>query len=168
MKNKNVFEETIKTLTDDAMLLQQKFHKLQESGDIRASIDCLRLLKDTLSLIKEYDWHLEYSEYKTDGHKEVAVWEQNHSGEIRNHKKWNVSKISVKDNGDCILSEMSDDLYDNLTNVGIAMKHAILQIMDKYQNIDYNTAYEYVKTLPDNLVEGDNEECIPVYGVIHK
>ena len=53
-------------LQNDAMSLQQKFHKSQESGDIRASIDCLRLLKDTLSLIKEYDWHLEYSEYKTD------------------------------------------------------------------------------------------------------
>ena len=91
MENKNVFEETVKTLTNDAMSLQQKFHKLQESGDIRASIDCLRLLKDTLSLIKEYDWHLEYSEYKTDEHKEVAVWEQNHAGEIRNHKKWNIS-----------------------------------------------------------------------------
>ena len=63
MENKNVFEETVKTLTNDAMSLQQKFHKLQESGDIRASIDCLRLLKDTLSLIKEYDWHLEYSEW---------------------------------------------------------------------------------------------------------
>lgn len=90
MENKNVFEETVKTLTNDAMSLQQKFHKLQESGDIRASIDCLRLLKDTLSLIKEYDWHLEYSEYETDGHKEVSVWEQNHAGEIRNHKRWNV------------------------------------------------------------------------------
>ena len=91
MENKNVFEETVKTLTNDAMSLQQKFHKLQESGDIRASIDCLRLLKDTLSLIKEYDWHLEYSEYETDGHKEVSVWEQNHAGEIRNHMVWNVT-----------------------------------------------------------------------------
>ena len=90
MENKNLFEETVKTLTNDAMSLQQKFHKLQESGDIRESIDCLRLLKDTLSLIKEYDWHLEYSEYETDGHKEVSVWEQNHAGEIRNHKRWNV------------------------------------------------------------------------------
>lgn len=95
MENKNVFEETVKTLTDDAMSLQQKFHKLQESGDIRASIDCLRLLKDTLSLIKEYDWHLEYSEYEIDGHKEIAVWEQNHSGEIRNYKKWEIGKTMI-------------------------------------------------------------------------
>ena len=168
MENKNVFNETVETLTKDASSLQQKFHKLQETGDIRASIDCLRLLKDTLSLIKEYDWHLEYSEYKTDGQRQVAVWEQNHCGDIRNHKIWNVGQISVKDNGDYIISEMSDDLEDNLINLGIAMKHAILQIMDKYKNIDYDTAYQYVKTLPDNLIEGDDEECVPVFGLTHK
>lgn len=168
MENKNLFEETVKTLTDDAMSLQQKFHKLQESGDIRASIDCLRLLKDTLSLIKEYDWHLEYSEYKTDGHKEIAVWEQNHSGEIRNHKKWNVNQLSITNDGKSILSEMGDNLEHNLMNVGIVMKHAIFQIVNQYENIDYDTAYEFVKTLPDYLIEGNDKESIPVYGMTHK
>lgn len=90
MENKNVFNETVETLIKDATSLQQKFHKLQETGDIRASIDCLRLLKDTLSLIKEYDWQLMYSEYSTDGQKQVAIWEQNHCGDIRNHKVWDV------------------------------------------------------------------------------
>lgn len=66
-KTENIFNETVKTLTEDAMSLQQKFHKLQEENNIKGSIDCLRLLKDTLSLIREYDWHLEYSEYKADG-----------------------------------------------------------------------------------------------------
>lgn len=97
-KTENIFNETVKTLTNDAMLLQQKFHKLQDSNDIRASIDCLRLLKDTLSLIKEYDWHLEYSEYKTNGKKQIAVWEQNHCGDIKNHKIWNIANLSNKDN----------------------------------------------------------------------
>ncbi|MBQ4523340.1 MAG: hypothetical protein IJA10_10375 [Lachnospiraceae bacterium] len=90
MENKNVFNKTVETLTKDAKSLTEKFHKLQETGDIRASIDCLRLLKDTLSLIKEYDWRLMYSEYETDGKKQVSVWEQNHCGDIRNHKIWNV------------------------------------------------------------------------------
>lgn len=89
-KTENIFYETVKTLTEDAMSLQQKFHKLQEDNNIKGSIDCLRLLKDTLSLIREYDWHLEYSEYKTDGIKQVAVWEQNHCGDIKNHKIWDV------------------------------------------------------------------------------
>ena len=59
------------------------------------TIDTLRLLKDTLSFIKEYDWHLEYSEYETDGHNEVAVWEQNHSCEIRNYKKWTIGNTTI-------------------------------------------------------------------------
>lgn len=94
-EKKNVFEETVRTLTEDAVSLQKKFHKSQENNDIRTSIDCLRLLKDTLSLIKEYDWELKYSEYQIDGHKEVSVWEQNHSGEIRNHKTWTVNDTTT-------------------------------------------------------------------------
>lgn len=96
-KTENIFNETVKTLTEDAMSLQQKFHKLQEDNNIKGSIDCLRLLKDTLSLIKEYDWHLEYSEYKTDGRKQISVWEQNHCGEIKNHKIWNIDTSTYDD-----------------------------------------------------------------------
>lgn len=96
-RTENIFNETVKTLTEDAMSLQQKFHKLQEDNNIKGSIDCLRLLKDTLSLIKEYDWHLEYSEYKTDGKKQVAVWEQNHCGDIKNHKIWNIDTSTYDD-----------------------------------------------------------------------
>lgn len=73
-KTENIFNEIVKTLTDDVASLQQKFHKLQEDNNIKGSIDCLRLLKDTLSLIKEYDWHLEYSEYKTDSKKNKLLF----------------------------------------------------------------------------------------------
>ncbi|MCM1232985.1 MAG: hypothetical protein NC489_22900, partial [Ruminococcus flavefaciens] len=93
-KTENIFNETVKTLIEDAVSLQQKFHKLQNSGDMRGSIEALRLLKDTLSLIKEYDWHLEYSEYKTNGKKQVAVWKQNHCGDIKNHKIWDIATTS--------------------------------------------------------------------------
>lgn len=96
-KTENIFNETVKTLTDDAMSLQQKFHKLQEENNIKGSIDCLRLLKDTLSLIKEYDWHLEYSEYKVDGRKQISVWEQNHCGDIKNLKIWNIDTSTYDD-----------------------------------------------------------------------
>lgn len=96
--NKNIFDETVETLTKDAKALTERYNKyVSAEADPdncvfrnKMTIDTLRLLKDTLSLIKEYDWHLEYSEYETDNHKEIAVWEQNHSGEIRNHKKWTV------------------------------------------------------------------------------
>nr|DAZ07504.1 MAG TPA: hypothetical protein [Caudoviricetes sp.] len=95
---KNIFDETVETLIKDAKALTERYNRyvsVEADPDNCAyrnkmTIDTLRLLKDTLSLIKEYDWHLEYSEYETDNHKEIAVWEQNHSGEIRNHKKWTV------------------------------------------------------------------------------
>lgn len=85
---KNIFDETVETLINDAEVLTKKYHDLLGNGKIKEAIDNLRLLKDTLSLINEYDWHLEYSEYVTGIHNEVEIWEQNHSGEIRNKKSW--------------------------------------------------------------------------------
>ena len=87
----NVFENTVEMLIDDANSLQKKFNKLQDNNDFRGAIDCMRLLKDCLALIKEYDWKLKYSEYETEGNKQIAIWEQNHCGEIKNHKKWSVN-----------------------------------------------------------------------------
>lgn len=98
MERKNVFDETVKTLISDASRLTTRYDKLVSNGDNRDAIDTLRLLKDTLSLIKEYDWKLEYSEYETSENKQIAVWEQNHSGDIRNHKVWNVTDKKNKSN----------------------------------------------------------------------
>lgn len=89
---KNIFDETVDTLINDAKVLTERYNKYVKaesepdncSFTNKMSIDTLRLLKDTLSLIKEYDWHLEYSENDN----EISIWEQNHSGEIRNKRKW--------------------------------------------------------------------------------
>lgn len=138
-KQNNIFEQTVKTLTKDALLLQDKFHKLQESDNIKASIDTLRLLKDTLNLIKEYDWQLKYSEYRTDGHKEVAVWEQNHSGEIRNHKKWIVYEKD-NDNNNALINLLEGYILQNKSYVsdngdnirGVEKSFSIAKLCDKY------------------------------------
>ena len=90
--NKNIFDETVNTLIKDAKALTERYNRyVNAEADPdncafrnKMTIDTLRLLKDTLSLIKEYDWHLEYSE--NDG--KISIWEQNHSGEIRNKKEW--------------------------------------------------------------------------------
>lgn len=91
MSNTNIFDETVKTLTEDAQSLQKKFSTFQEKNDFHGALDCMRLLKDTLSLIKEYDWQLMYSEYETDGHRQVSVWKQNHAGEIKDTKVWDIT-----------------------------------------------------------------------------
>lgn len=140
-KTENIFNETVKTLTDDAMSLQQKFHKLQEDNNIKASIDCLRLLKDTLSLIREYDWHLEYSEYKTDGKKQVAVWEQNHCGDIRNYKAWNVTSSDQDRNrwyfmfDDAISSGQSFLSYNGHLHRNSGKSYALAKLCNKYDGI---------------------------------
>lgn len=94
MENKNVFEDTVVTLIEDAKKLQVKFSKCQENNNFTEAISCMRLLKDTLSLIKEYDWKLKYLELETTTGKQINIWEQNHCGEIRNHKKWNINEFN--------------------------------------------------------------------------
>lgn len=91
METKNVFEETVNTLVEDANSLTKQYNGWVKQGEHKKAIDILRLLKDTLALIKEYDWHLEYSENEDDIRKEVSVWEQNHNGDIKNQKTWNVA-----------------------------------------------------------------------------
>ena len=98
MENKNVFEETVVTLIEDAKKLQAKFSKCQENNDFRSALDTMRLLKDTLSLIKEYDWELKYSELETTTGKQLKIWEQNHCGEIRNHNEWIVNENHEENN----------------------------------------------------------------------
>lgn len=82
--DKNIFDTTVEVLTNDTNALTKKYHDSLNNWKIREAIDTLRLLKDTLSLIKEYDWHLEYSDING----EISVWEQNHSGETRKKRKW--------------------------------------------------------------------------------
>lgn len=109
MENKNVFEETVETLIKDAKKLQAKFSKCQENNNFTEALSCMRLLKDTLSLIKEYDWELKYVEHETTTGKQLKIWEQNHCGEIRNHKKWIVNEdnrimyIDFHDNGKALV-----------------------------------------------------------------
>ena len=62
---KNIFDETVETLIKDAKALTERYNRyvsVEADPDNCAyrnkmTIDTLRLLKDTLSLIKEYDWH---------------------------------------------------------------------------------------------------------------
>lgn len=138
MENKNVFEETVEILIKDAKKLQAKFSKCQENNDFRSALDTMRLLKDILSLIKEYDWELKYSEYETDGHKEVSIWEQNHSGDIKNIKRYKVSEsknVWIDKFESCISSNNSYicTYADECRNSG--KSYALSMLCDKHNGI---------------------------------
>lgn len=113
MENKNVFEETVSMLIEDVKSLQKKFTILQEKNDFRGSLDVMRLLKDTLYLIKEYDWSLKYSEYSDGKKRQVSIWEQNHSGEIRNHKIWNISDDTHVIDNNNLTNNMWYNMFEN-------------------------------------------------------
>ena len=112
---KNVFDLTVETLINDAKSLQSKFTTLQEKNDFRGAIDCMRLLKDTLSLIKEYDWQLKFLEQETPNGKQVFVWEQNHSGDIKNHKLYEVATIADAP----VVNNIKRDMYIDCETINI-------------------------------------------------
>lgn len=141
MENKNVFEETVKTLIEDAKKLQAKLSKCQENNNFTEALSCMRLLKDTLSLIKEYDWELKYSELETTTGKQLNIWEQNHCGEIRNVKKYNISESKKSDN--IWINKFESCISKNESYIctypdecrGSGKSYAIAMLCDKYNGI---------------------------------
>jgi len=76
------------------------------SSDPNKTLNEIKTLREILNLIDTYDWKPMHSEYTTNENidsgcanvikyrsiKQVAVWEQNGEGQIRNHKVWNVKE----------------------------------------------------------------------------
>jgi len=131
--NDNFYDGIVNNLKQEAKHLNDRLTKLRNShgNDVmNGYIATLKSLRETLDLIKKYDWNLMYSEYGVENEKEImrindsiddvinialannktrneirdeidylikkkdnyiteiAVWEQNHDGQIRNHKVW--------------------------------------------------------------------------------
>jgi len=135
--NDNFYDGIVNNLKQEAKHLNNKISIFRSKHDIQNCIVALKALRETLDLIKKYDWQLMYSEYgventnnqlnkledilnlfneniKKDDNTykntsevfeiltklwnepkseskfitEIAVWEQNHDGQIRNHKVW--------------------------------------------------------------------------------
>ena len=83
-------EDLVMFLEKDCEKLQRKMESALESNDIGTYKNLMRALADANDLIRKNEWKLMYTKYLTDGHREVAIWEQNHNGDIRNHKVWEV------------------------------------------------------------------------------
>lgn len=111
-------EDLIKFLEKDCEKLQQKMENALELNDFGTYKNLMRALADANDLIRRNEWKLKYSEYETDGHKEVAVWEQNHEGEIRNHKRWSQEKMIKTIN---VLDSAFDNYIKNNTKDGVCM-----------------------------------------------
>jgi hypothetical protein len=127
----NYYEGIVKNLKRDAESLSKGLKNILEnnSGDINKYIGMTKALKETLSLIKEFDWQLKYSQYETsesDGtnkHFEVAIWEQNSQNEIRNHQHFEVVKDLSK--GRLSINAFIDGITSRWNNMSDGEKHEL-------------------------------------------
>lgn len=89
-----VFKEQLGTLVN-------KYKQHINDGEMKKSIETLRLIKETSNLIDMYDYEFMVSSYTVKGWEEdikmVAIWEQNSDGDIKNHRAWEVEReVDVK------------------------------------------------------------------------
>ena len=97
----NFYDDIVVNLKQEAKHLNDRLTRFRSNNEMNGYIATLKSLRETLDLIKKYDWQLMYSEYgvfksnkDSDRGKidniitEISVWEQNHDGQIKNHKIW--------------------------------------------------------------------------------
>ena len=90
-------EKVVKALDEDTDSLLGKLKASLDNNNFSNYKMFINNLKDTVNLKQSLDWKLLYSEYSTQVsgdtfQKQVAVWEQNGDGNIKNHKIWNVEE----------------------------------------------------------------------------
>lgn len=90
----NYVDNIVKELKNEAQELNKNLLKYRQNKDMNLYISTLKSLRETMNLIRDYDWREEHSEYHTgdDNHIEVSTWQQNSDGTIRNHKRYIVDK----------------------------------------------------------------------------
>jgi len=160
-KNKeiNFYDGIVSNLKQEAKHLNDRLTKFRNNNEMNGYIATLKSLRETLDLIKKYDWQLMYSEYGVENTKEImriddsiddvidialannktrneirdeidylirkkdnyiteiAVWEQNHDGQIRNHKVWKTDIPYKKHNCDNIIFNEEVKHINNLSNI---------------------------------------------------
>jgi len=126
----NFYYAIVKNLKQEARKLSIILQVASSQSNMQLYISSIKSLKETLDLISKYDWKLMYSEYETSEEagrptkplvKQIAVWEQNHDNQIKNHKIWNVVEVldvavkQTKDAGNSI-GEAFKSVSENINN----------------------------------------------------
>lgn len=84
-------EEVVKNLKLESRALSESLKKCREKDNFSMYKNLINAYKEVTRLIQDYDFRLMYSEYKLEnGKRQIAIWEQNADGVVRNHKVWNV------------------------------------------------------------------------------
>lgn len=101
MKNTKIVETLEKNLEN----LLSQYDRYVNEGETKKGIEVLRLIKETTNLIDNLDFEQMHGTYgivmegkdengdNTESIKRViSVWEQNSSGQVRNHRVWEVGR----------------------------------------------------------------------------
>ena len=94
-------ESNLYFLNNELEQLKECITKARERNDIGTYKNLIKAYTDVLALInkeeEKNEWKQMYSTYKNidNGELQVAVWEQNNSNNIRNHKVFNVKSIPI-------------------------------------------------------------------------
>lgn len=100
------YEKLVKVLNEDAENLIKKRTTAIGRSNFSEAIGATKLLKETLVLIKDYDWIPLHSIYEAriDGEfvPVISLWEQNGEGICRNHRVW-IRGDEIKVGKDCDL-----------------------------------------------------------------
>ena len=87
--NQGTKDKIITDLKNNLYLTDILKSSASQSGEI---LNKIKIIKETLNILEMYDWKFMHSTYRTDEGKQVAIWEQNGDGKIRNHKIWDVKE----------------------------------------------------------------------------
>lgn len=111
-------EQRISNLKEEAKLLDAKIAKARNENNYGTYKNLINAYSEILKLIDRYDWQLMHSEYYTEGKKQVAVWEQNGEGSIRNHKVWDVVSDTINIQGTVTAKDVIGQLKSTLNKDG--------------------------------------------------
>ena len=122
-KNKNKVKKTfvgslsecVSFINQDIEGIKKNIIKSMEEDNVSAHNRWLQALREALSVKKEYDWKLMYSVYETDGHKEIAIWEQDSECNIRGKITWRINDGNIDDNPyyECDLKKKGLNDFEN-------------------------------------------------------
>ena len=161
----NFYDGIVSNLKQEARYLNDILGYHRRKDNTNGYISTLKSLRETLDLIKKYDWQLMYSEYGVENHTsiinvyndnldiaissgksrdiidhlirerdsvklvtEIAVWEQNHEGNIRNHKVW---RTNIPYNKGISIRDKDGFTALHIGNGELVIKGDTLSIMDK-------------------------------------
>ena len=115
-------QESINSLQKDLDLLIEKHSQFVVKNDFGSALNVMKNIDILTSQLKRLDYKTMVSKYSTSNSKtgedihELAIWEQNSFGQIKNHETYKIINSGTIKNGNIVIStENKDKLINEIT-----------------------------------------------------